>query len=135
MLRSNAAVEAVGKDRLQAVADFDAIAMILDGEEQHDPLVLALLADAPLAIQRIGDVFDGVAVQRRDSHQIAICAPVICSTLAAIGFQPRARLRIENFREVADIALRLERFQIQGRERRGERTENQCSSRQFAEVA
>ena len=47
----DAAVETVGQDRLQAIADFDAIAMILDGEQQHDALVLALLADAPFAKQ------------------------------------------------------------------------------------
>ncbi len=50
----NAAVESIGKNRLQAVADFDAVAMILDGQEQHDAFVLALFADAPLAEQIVG---------------------------------------------------------------------------------
>ena len=64
MLRKNAAVEAVGQDRLQAVAYFNAVAMILDGEEQHDPLVLAFFADSPLTKQVVRDIFDGIAVER-----------------------------------------------------------------------
>ncbi len=116
----NATIEAVGKDRLQPIADFDAVAMVLNCEEKHDPLVLALLADAPLAIERVGDVFDRLAVQRLDGNQRHLRAGELFHP-AAIGFQPRARLRIENVREIADVALRLERFQIECGERPGER--------------
>ena len=110
----NAAVETIGKDRLQAVAYFDAIVMILDREQQHDPLVLALLADAPLAEERVGDVFDRFAVERIDGDNRHLDAGGLFHA-ATIGFQLGPRLRIEHVREVADVALRLERFEIEGR--------------------
>ena len=110
----NAAIESIRKNRLQPVSHFDAIAMILNGEKQHDPLVLALFADAPLPVERVGDVFDLLAIQRFQRHQRHLHAggPL---HLARIFFQLSARLRIENVREIADIPLRLERFKIEGK--------------------
>ena len=35
--------------------------------------------------------------------------------LAAVSFQLRARLRVQNVCEVADVALRLERFEIESK--------------------
>jgi hypothetical protein len=65
----NAAVEAVRKDRFQTVADFYSIAMILNGKEQHDPFVLALLADAPLPEEVVRHLFDGIAIERRQRYK------------------------------------------------------------------
>ena len=45
----------------------------------------------------------------------AICTPVALLQLAAVSFQLRARLRIDHVREVADVALRLERFEVEAR--------------------
>src|SRR5690349_220909 len=64
----NAAGVTVGDDRLKTVADFGALFAVLHGKQQHQAVVLALLADAPLAEQRVGDVFDGLAIERIQQH-------------------------------------------------------------------
>ena len=128
----NAAIESIGKNRLQPVAHFDAIAMILDGEKQHDPLVLALLADTPLPVKRVGDVFNLLAIQRFQRYQRHLHAGGTLH-LAGISFQLSARLRIENVREIADVTLRLERFKIEGKKRRTESAQKQRGPRQFAQ--
>ena len=54
----------VGDDRLQAIADFRALLAILHGKKNQQPLIGPLLADAPLPVQAIRDVFDGFSVER-----------------------------------------------------------------------
>jgi hypothetical protein len=112
----NTAVEAVGKNRLQTVAHFDPTAAVLDGEEQHDPFVLAALTDTPLAEKRIADIFDLLAIQGLERNQSHLHAGGLFH-LPGVGFQLRSRLRIQDTSEVADVALRLERFEIEGKQR------------------
>jgi hypothetical protein len=112
----NTAVEAVGKNRLQPVAHFDALAMVLDGEEQHDPFVLTAFTHAPLAEKRIADIFDLLAIQGLKRNQSHLHARGLFH-LAGVGFQLRSRLRIQDISEVAYVALRLERFEIEGKQR------------------
>ena len=72
----------------------------------------------------VTDFFNLLAIERLERHQRHLDAGGVLH-LAGIGFQLRARLRIQHVREVADIALRLERFEIEGRKRRGKDAENQ----------
>ena len=67
-LAQHGAGEAVGHDGFEAVAHFEAIAAVIDNQQQQDAFVLAFLADAPGAINRVGDVFDGLAFQGSDGH-------------------------------------------------------------------
>ena len=64
----------------------------LIADQQHDAFVVALLADAPLAVQRVRDVFDRFAIERinGDDGHLDTGGLFDC---AAVGFELRARRR------------------------------------------
>jgi len=99
--------ESVGKDRLQAVADFDAILMILDREEHQEAGILTFFPNAPFAKQSVGVVFYGIAIGAVDGDQGDLRAggtlhlgPVLLN--ASLGCV------VQDMGEVADVALWLE---------------------------
>src|SRR5262249_17919645 len=104
--------------RLQTIADFQAVAAVTDGEQKQDTFVFALLADAPGAEDRIGDIFDGFAFEAADGDQRYLGAGLLLQARTII-FQLGAALRIDYACEIAHITLRLERGPIH-RERRGD---------------
>ena len=62
----------VGHDRLEPAADLDAHLALVRRDDEQDAVVLALLADAPLAAELIAVVLDRVALQRvqRDDGEL-----------------------------------------------------------------
>ena len=69
LLVEHATGQGVGQDRLQPVAGLNPGFAILDGHQQHHAIVFALLADAPLPKQLIGEIVDLSAFQRRKRDQ------------------------------------------------------------------
>ena len=85
--RAGCCREAIGQNRLQPVADFQAAAPVADGQQQQDAFVLALLPHAPGAKNGVGDILDGLAFQSDGMVTSAICAPVDAFDGGAVGFQ------------------------------------------------
>jgi len=115
----DASVKTVGQDGFQSISDFDAIAVILDGKEQQDAFILALLSDAPFAKERVGEVFDGRVFELVDGYQGHLNAGNLLYA-GTISFQLRTGLRVEHMRKVADVALGLERIGVEGKKRAGQ---------------
>src|SRR5665647_3443274 len=63
------AAKAARKDRFEAIADFQAIAAVADNEQEQGAFVLTFLADAPGAIDGVGDVLDGLAGECGDGDK------------------------------------------------------------------
>ena len=61
----------------------------------------------------------GCAFERIDGDDGHLNAGGLFDT-AAVFFQLRARLRVEHMREVADVALGLERIGVEGKQRAGQ---------------
>lgn len=110
-LAENTAYRAIGKDRFQPVAYLDTVAPVADGKQDEDAIVLALLPNSPGAKERIRDIFDGLALKRRKRHQSDLCSGGPLRS-GQILFQPTLGGGIDDAREIADIALRLERFPV-----------------------
>src|SRR5437016_6196429 len=111
----NAAHESIGKNGFQTVTHLDAIFVVFDGGEQHDALVLALLADAPLAVKGVGDVFDRLAIQGIDADDRHLNASGLLHA-SAISFQLRARLRVQDVSKVTYVALWFNRIEVESKE-------------------
>src|ERR1035437_1196033 len=118
-LAENGAGEAVGEDRFEAIADFEAIAAVIDDEQEQGAFVLAFLADAPGAIDGVGDVFDGLAGEGGDGDKGHLGAGGALHG-GAVRFELGLAGGVDDAGEIADIALRLKGFPIDGRAGRGE---------------
>lgn len=105
---------AVRDDRLQTITHFQAGAAIADRQQQQSAVVFSLLPDAPFAKERVGGIFNWLAIERWHSNQ---CQLRSGSTLeiGAVLFQLLPAGRIDYAREIANIALRLERREIDGK--------------------
>ena len=62
----------VGQLRLEAAADLDAHLAVVGRDDQQNAVVLAGLADLPVAAELIAEVLDRLALQRRqrDDHDL-----------------------------------------------------------------
>src|ERR1019366_3807837 len=110
-LAQDAARQAVGQDGLQPIADFEAVAAVPDCQQHHDALVAALLPDAPGVEDGVGDILDGLAFQRRDGDQRHL-GPGGVLDGPAVSLQLGSGGRVDDMREVADVALRPEGFPV-----------------------
>ena len=107
MPRSTSPGVAVGNDRFQAVADLGALLVILNRQQQQKPFVLALFADAPLPVQAIGDVLDGLVFERIHQHDGDLHAGGLLE-VGAVALQRLRAAGVQNVREIVDVAVRLE---------------------------
>ena len=73
-LAAKASDLAVGQNRLQAVADFDAVLPVLHRQQDQDSVVGGLAADAPLLVQGDGVALDVRTVQgiHRDDGDLRV---------------------------------------------------------------
>src|ERR1035437_838860 len=118
-LAEHGAVEAVRKDGFEAIADFEAIAAVGDDQQEQEALVLTLLADGPGAIDGVGDVLDGLAGECGDGDKGHLGAGGALHG-GAVGFELGLAGGVDDAGEIADVALRLKGFPIDGRAGRGE---------------
>ena len=96
-----------GKNRFEAVADFDAGAMILDRVENQDAAIGRFAADAPLVEEIDGITFDVGAVERIDRHDRDLGVGFLVDLTAEI-FNLGNCVGIENVGEIVDVAGGLE---------------------------
>src|SRR5581483_8734841 len=92
---------------------------------------LALFAHAPFPIQRVRDIFDGLALERIDGDNGHLDARGLFDAPAVI-LQLSPRACIEHIGEVADVTLRLQRIQVKRKERDSEQAYRQKRPQQFA---
>jgi len=67
---------------------------------------------APRAKNGVGDIFDGFAFERLPEWTRAICTPGRAFDACAINFRAALALGIDNVREIADVAFRLQRLPV-----------------------
>src|SRR5579884_1244819 len=115
----DAADEAVGEDGLEAIADLDAVLVVLRGQEQEQAFVAALVTDAPLAGEGVGEILDGLAVERLDGDHGDLHAGGLFDA-AEVGFERVFGAVVEDMGEIADIALGLQGVGVKGEESGGE---------------
>ncbi len=101
-LAANGSNLAVGQNRLQAVADFDAVFPVLHRQQDQDSVVGGLAADAPLLVQG-----DGVALYVRTVQGIYrdhgnLCVRFLVELLADV-VQLRDGGRVQNVGEIVDV--------------------------------
>ena len=94
---------AVGKNAFKAVADFNAILAILDGEDEEDALVGGLGADLPVVFERGGPGVDVFAVEGFDGDYLD-GGVGLGINLPGDVFDIFLGGRIDDIREVADVA-------------------------------
>src|SRR5579871_2116270 len=103
----NAAGVSIGDDRLQTVANFGPLFVILEGKDQEDPFVFAFLADAPLPVDGISDVINVVAFQGLYRHEGHLHTCGLFHT-SGVRFECAGAARIQSSGKIVDVALRLE---------------------------
>src|SRR5581483_6658800 len=99
-------------------------------KQDHQAVVFALLADAPLPKKLIGDILDRFAIQGVQQYDGYLDAGGAFDA-AAIILQSIGTALIQNVCEVADVALRLELRGIESpHSLLGKRTKGERGSRQ-----
>ena len=106
-LAENSASGAVANNRLDAITYFGATLAFLDGKQDQHSFVLALLSDAPLAIETIRDILDRLIVDRGHEYDRHLCARGSLQ-VGAIFFESLPAGRIQHTSKVVHIARGLE---------------------------
>jgi hypothetical protein len=101
-LAANASHFSVGQDRLQSVADFDAVSVVLRRQEDQDSMVCSFAADAPLLVQGDGIAFYVGSVQRIYCDYSGLSMRFLIELLADV-IQLRDGGRVENVGEIVDV--------------------------------
>ncbi len=110
-LSQRIAHKSVRQYRLQTVAYLDAVLMILDREQQQDACVLPLLADAPFAEKVVRKRLNRISFQTVDGYERHLGSGGALY-FAAVVVDARTHLVVEYVREIADVALRLQRIDV-----------------------
>jgi hypothetical protein len=127
LLVEHPAAQGIRQNRFQAIPDLDAGFAVLDGHQEHDPVVLPLLADAPFLEQLVGEVVDLAPLQRlEDDH--GELGPGLPPQFRRAGLQGGTIGRTQDPREIAHapLPLRLKLLEegVRGDGRRGCRRGN-----------
>jgi len=106
-LAADAADLAVGQDALEAVADFNAVLVVVDREEDEDAAVCALGADLPAFFQFVDEVIDVLIADALDGDDCNLRVGTLVDLAAEQG-EGLDGLRGEDAGEVVDVAAWLQ---------------------------
>ncbi len=118
-LAQHGARKAIGNNGFQPVAHFEPVAAVADHQQEQGAFVLALLADAPGAVDGVGDVVDGLAFKSVNGDKRYLRAGGALHG-GAVGFELRLARGVDDVGEIADVALGLESFPIHRQPGRGQ---------------
>ena len=93
---------AIGQDRFQAVAYFDPVLVVLDGEKKQDSVIGGFAADAPLLEKRNCVALNVGAVQGINRHDGDLRVRLLVDLLANV-VQLRDGGRVQNVGEIVDV--------------------------------
>lgn len=98
---------AIGQDRLQAVAYFDPVLVVLDGKKKEDSVICRLAADAPLLEKRNCVALNIGAIQGIYGYDGDLRVRLLVDLLANV-VQLRDGGRVKNVGEIVDVVRRLQ---------------------------